>query len=103
MKYRKKPVVVEAKQWFPPGDDRHDPSMLSHRKGRSVYPLDYRQKGDLHRFSPFLDGWHEMFSVKAANGSIRPSPGDWIITGIDGEKCLCKPDIFKATYDREKQ
>lgn len=27
------------------------------------------------------------------------SPGDWIITGIKGEKYPCKPDIFHATYE----
>ena len=37
-KFRKRPVVVEAVQWFPPGDPRHDPAMLSHRKGNSVIP-----------------------------------------------------------------
>ena len=99
MKYRKKPVVVEAMQWFPPGDDRHDPSMLSRRKGSSVYPPDYRQEGDLYRYSPIRDGWYEMFFIKTTNGSIRTSPGDWIITRIDGKKYPCKPDIFEATYD----
>lgn len=27
------------------------------------------------------------------------SPGDWIITGVHGEKYPCKPDIFEKTYE----
>jgi hypothetical protein len=27
------------------------------------------------------------------------SPGDWIITGVQGEHYPCKPDIFAATYE----
>ena len=26
-------------------------------------------------------------------------PGDWIITGVKGERYPCKPDIFEATYE----
>ena len=26
--------------------------------------------------------------------------GDWIITGVNGEKYPCKPDIFEKTYER---
>lgn len=47
MKFRKKPVVVEAQQWWPPGDERHDQSMLTNRKGNTVSPPDYRKDGDL--------------------------------------------------------
>jgi hypothetical protein len=27
------------------------------------------------------------------------TPGDWIITGVQGERYPCKPDIFEATYE----
>jgi hypothetical protein len=33
----------------------------------------------------------------------RVCPGDWIITGIKGEKYPCKPDIFEATYEIVKE
>jgi hypothetical protein len=29
------------------------------------------------------------------------SVGDWIITGVKGDRYPCKPDIFAATYDPE--
>jgi hypothetical protein len=63
MKFRKKPVVIEAAQWFKNGD----------------HPLDYTEKHD-GRQTPVC-------------------PGDWIITGIKGERYPCKPDIFEATYE----
>lgn len=31
-------------------------------------------------------------------GNIKTSPGDWIITGINGEQYPCKPDVFYKTY-----
>jgi hypothetical protein len=32
---------------------------------------------------------------------MNVSPGDYIITGVNGEKYPCKPDIFEKTYDAE--
>lgn len=96
-KFRKKPVVIEAQQWFPPGDERHDPAMLSHR------PPDYRQDGDIFCFaegaSPGYGG--DIFFVRTGgpNSDVQIHPGDWIITGVKGEKYPCKPDIFEATYE----
>lgn len=99
-KFRKKPVVIEAEQWWPPGDERHNPAMLSHRKGNSVKPGDYLQLGDLFA-SPGenIPGFPATYFVKTLEGNMKASPGDWIITGIKGEKYPCKPDIFEATYE----
>lgn len=99
MKFRKKPIVIEAVRWWPPGDDRHDPSMLSDRKGNTVTPPDYRQPGDLFQFSKIPGMGDDVFMIKTLEGDMRVSPGDWIITGIKGEKYPCKPDIFEATYE----
>jgi len=38
--------------------------------------------------------------IKTLEGTMRADVGDWIITGIKGEKYPCKPDIFEATYER---
>jgi hypothetical protein len=37
--------------------------------------------------------------IHTLEGPIMVSKGDWIITGIKGEKYPCKPDIFEATYE----
>ncbi|WP_195611356.1 hypothetical protein [[Clostridium] symbiosum] len=37
--------------------------------------------------------------IDTLEGKMKASPGDWIITGVHGEKYPCKPDIFKKTYE----
>lgn len=36
--------------------------------------------------------------IKTTNGQLIASIGDWIVTGVNGEKYPCKPDIFAKTY-----
>lgn len=75
-KYRKKPVVIEASQWFKNGD---------HAAVTPFFDHDPEQKGY---------GW-----VKTLEGGHIVTPGDWIITGVNGEHYPCKPDIFAKTYE----
>ncbi len=37
-------------------------------------------------------------TINTLEGKMKASPGDWIITGVNGEKYPCKPDIFEKTY-----
>lgn len=37
--------------------------------------------------------------IQTLEGPLKASVGDWIITGIRGEKYPCKPDIFEKTYE----
>lgn len=37
--------------------------------------------------------------VQTLEGRMFVSPGDWIITGVKGEKYPCKPDVFAQTYE----
>ena len=37
--------------------------------------------------------------ILTLEGVMRADPGDWIITGIKGERYPCKPDVFAATYE----
>ena len=37
--------------------------------------------------------------ILTKEGAMEISSGDWIITGIAGERYPCKPDIFEATYE----
>lgn len=119
MKFRKKPVVIDATQWFKNGD----------------HPLDYAEPvegfetGELVEFSPehqkrlewegqvvryFRDPYvaggthctrcgvrlHDHGWIDTLEGGHNVCPGDWIITGVHGERYPCKPDIFKKTYER---
>ena len=37
--------------------------------------------------------------IETLEGVMHASPGDWIITGVNGEKYPCKPGIFEKTYE----
>ena len=74
--FRKKPVVIEATQWFKMGDH---PAVIRHPNAQA----------DNEGY-----GW-----VTTLEGGHVVTPGDWIITGVKGEHYPCKPDIFEATYE----
>jgi len=82
MKFRKRPIVIEAVQWD--GD-----ANLANRVLGEAYEedWDYTARGESAIEFPTLEG------------VMRAEVGDWIITGIKGEKYPCKPDIFEATYE----
>ena len=37
--------------------------------------------------------------ISTLEGDMIASPGDWIITGVNGEQYPCKPDVFEKTYE----
>lgn len=88
MKYRKKPVVIEAVQWFKDGDHPE------------VAPVFIHGPGDEH-WRPTIPT--ELGCIKTLEGEMRVSPGDWIITGVAGEHYPCKSEIFDATYERVEE
>lgn len=86
MKYRKKPVTVEAIQWNE--GDHHYQDVKAWCEGL----------GD--RFEDHFLLKEKGFKVKTLEGSSYAiSPGDYIIRGVRGEYYPCKPDIFKETYE----
>jgi hypothetical protein len=74
-KFRKRPIVIEAFQWFPHMGE--------------VGGVVYWPPGDIGR-KPVIE---------SREGPMRVTVGDWIITGIKGERYPCKPDIFAETYE----
>ena len=40
--------------------------------------------------------------IKTLEGTMKADKGDYVITGIRGERYPCKPDIFKQTYEEVK-
>lgn len=42
----------------------------------------------------------EEMIIHTLEGDMKASPGDWIITGVNGEQYPCKPDIFEKTYQQ---
>lgn len=82
--YRKKPVVIEARQFTPQ-------NILDLRDwitsgGHGAYPGWNRSVGD-------------YIEIDTLEGVMRATIGDWIIRGVQGEFYPCKPDIFEQTYE----
>ena len=88
MKYRKKPVVIEAFQlndrgligedWF--WDAVSDNKIITHSFGKHEPEK----------------AWCE---IRTLEGTMIADQGDFIIKGVQGELYPCKPDIFEATYE----
>ena len=112
MKYRKKPVTVEAVQWWKNGDHPGDDVMRPFEDTGKVPRVP--REGLVVRYyrTPSLDGktackhcWvimHLHGWIDTLEGGHIVCPGDFIITGITGikgEHYPCKPDIFAATYE----
>jgi hypothetical protein len=85
MKFRKKPVVIEAIHWTGINRDEIDEFML----GRQHFYLT----------NEFADKVVHLF-IKTLEGNLEALPSDWIIKGIKGEFYPCKPDIFEDTYEQ---
>lgn len=90
MKYRKKPVVIEAIKWTGENFDeikKFCPSVID--LGAACFP-----DGTWADNPP---SW--PLSIPTLEGNHTAIIGDFIIKGIKGEFYPCKPDIFEATYD----
>jgi len=118
MKYRKKPIIIEATQWFRNGDHPQDYS--KDHEGMEggalrIFTANERKRkqweGDIVRYYRRPDvsgearcaqcgeimnnhGW-----IDTLEGGHIVCPGDFIVTGIAGEVYPCKPGIFAATYE----
>jgi len=89
VKYRKKPVVIEAVRYMP-GDDCNCAEVA---QLLDLAPGDVTacQNGESCAGLPW--------TIWTLEGTMDARPGDWIIKGVKGEFYPCKPDIFEATYE----
>jgi hypothetical protein len=116
--FRKKPVVIEATQWFKNGDHPLDYSKSHDGLDQGVmrvFTAEERKannwEGDIVRYfrHPEVAGstlceqcgveHHQHGWIDTLEMGHRVCPGDWIITGVQGEMYPCKPAIFEATYE----
>lgn len=107
MKFRKKPVVIEASQWFKNGDHPEDKSEMIdgvHYTGLSEGEIvRYFRRPDVEGDHPCKTcgkGMHDHGWIDTLEGGHTVCPGAWIITGVKGERYPCQPDIFEATYEK---
>lgn len=80
MKYRKKPVVIEAVQYW-------DEMRVKDTLPEGVH-IKY-----------WADKDKDLPTIETPEGDHIVSHGDFVITGVKGEKYPCKPDIFHMTYE----
>lgn len=89
MKYRKKPVVIEAFQYD--GDivniNAPDWAIEAINNGTMFYDAEDSNSAPCELFIRTLEGVHHV------------SVADYIIQGVNGELYPCKPDIFEKTYE----
>ena len=78
MKYRKKPVVIEAMEY-----DGVNLRSLAEFMGVKYCTLD--------RYNNVI--------IDTLEGTMKASAGDYVIKGVEGEYYPCKPDIFEKTYE----
>jgi hypothetical protein len=92
--YRKRPVVVEARQFT-----NRDHLGLAKWCGGSVYGSLGGSWVELTE-GDVSGGWPYELRIPTLEGVMVASFGDWIIKGVQGEFYPCKPDIFEATYEK---
>lgn len=95
MKYKKKPIVVEAFCWTGDENQTEDPTWLAEmiKAGTCEVLMEERCYLDMP-LNPRI-----CLAIKTLEGIHYALPGDYIIRGIKGEVYPCKPDVFKQTYE----
>lgn len=83
MKYRKKPVVIEALQFL---DNAQSIDSLSNFITDQDLRISYKEN-------------EPKLLLNTLEGELQASVGDYIIKGVNGEFYPCKPDIFEKTYE----
>jgi hypothetical protein len=82
VKYRKKPVVIDAVKWTGENLDEL----------RAFVPEEFRH-----------NKINQPMGIITLEGVMTVSEGDYIIKGVKGEFYPCKPDIFEMTYEKESE
>ena len=88
MKFRKKPVVIEAVRWK--GENREEIRTFCPR-GAFFTPARQDTEGRTTAWDLLIDN---------LDGIMYAKIGDYIIKGVNGEYYPCKPDVFAKTYER---
>jgi hypothetical protein len=88
MKYRKRPVVIEAMCWDGTAEGATPIIDWVLDGGGTARFVDYEDP----------DMNPAYLAIDTLEGTMRADPGDWVICGVAGEFYPCKPDIFEQSY-----
>ena len=112
MKFRKKPVVIDATQWFQNVDHPDDDCDMFDYPDAAGNIFQRPGEGKVVRYfrDPRVSGkdecgyckqtFHVHGWIDTLEGGHIVCPGDWVITGVNGERYSCKPEIFEKTYEK---
>lgn len=90
MKYRKKPVVIEAVSVR---------DLLANARGEGIKIPAWAMVADGPTGEPQISIMSDHVIIATLEGFMRGDLDDMIIRGVKGELYPCKADIFAATYD----
>lgn len=98
MKYRKKPVVIDAVQWTGTNKREIFDFLTNDNCPEEYMTSDFPIVSD----NFYIDKWKVPggLVIKTLEGEHLANIGDYIIRGVHGEFYPCKPDIFKKTYEK---
>jgi hypothetical protein len=94
MKYKKKPVVIDAVQWT--GENHRE---MFDFLTENAFDKDLMQMSAEHFYIDHSKVEGGLI-IKTLEGEHLASIGDFIIRGVKGEYYPCKPDIFEQTYEK---
>lgn len=90
MKYRKKPVVIDAIQWT-----GLNPNEIKEFVGKKLIIVYYAAA-----YKAGATGIITNLTIHTLEGDMKADAGDYIIKGVKGEFYPCKSDIFEQTYEK---
>mgnify|MGYP003655550089 CR=1 FL=1 len=93
MKYRKRPIIVDAVQWT--GQNHRE--MFEFLGGKSTEFIQAEGKNFYIDFSKVEGG----LIIRTLEGEHKASIGDYVVKGIKDEFWPVKPDIFELSYEKE--
>ena len=100
MKYRKRPIVIDAVWWDGTAKCFNDVVLPFLADGHDSFDHLPHPPDDPNISTgvgyTIVSG---MIHIPTLEGVMKASPGDWIIRGVKGEFYPCQPDIFDRTYE----
>jgi hypothetical protein len=94
MKFRKKPVVIEAEQLTPT-------KALDCLVNSKSFAFGLNVSGNFNCYERSIYEAH--IQIQTLEGTMTANLNDWIIKGVNGELYPCKPDIFEKTYEEVEE
>jgi len=111
MKYKSKPKIIEATQWFKNGDHPKDNCvMIEHSETKEMFLSEgkvvrYFRHPGTPGYAPCVSSipcafkMHDHGWIDTPEGGHNVCPSDFIITGLAGEMYPCKAEIFHKSYE----